>query len=108
MGRDFGPACEHSGKITRLFYSIWSVSNVDIVLVNTKEIIRKIQVRPGFLQKLIQNVPPSVAIMNGTRHILEFRLLFVFGFENTSFVQNPKIKYLGFEYPLQRLHVWIH
>ena len=101
MGRDFGPACEHSGKIGRLFYPIWSVSNVEIVLVNTKEIKQKThsaQISP----KLIQNVPPSVAIMNGTRHISEFRLLLVCGFENTSFVQNPKIK---FKYPQQRLHV---
>ena len=40
MDRDFGPAYEHSGKISRLFYPTWSVSNVDIVLVNTKEVIR--------------------------------------------------------------------
>ena len=44
MGRDFGPAFEHSGKIGRLFYPTWSVSNVEIVPVNTKEIIQKILV----------------------------------------------------------------
>ena len=105
MGRDFGPACEHSGKIGRLFYPTWSVSNVDIVLVNTKEIICKITGSARISPKLIQNIPPSVAIMNGTRHISEFRLLLVCGFENTSFVQNPKIKYLRFKYTQQRLHV---
>jgi len=45
--------------------------------------------------------------MNGTRNISEFRLLLVCGFENTSFLPNPKIKYLRLNYPQQRLHVYI-